>query len=149
MKVDYLPIHFTTSLPWSLPEPNMNLSIHLALTLSYLMGHSIYFNVMSLPSLLCSYSKISKLIWYETRIFGGLFRPDKKSVIVSKVVSFFLFSSNPKNSSYFRHRSSIQHWIKKGETPIFTVNGSNHFIDMSVLYRINCQLFIFSKPSPY
>lgn len=126
----------------------MNLSIHLALTLSYLMGHSIYFNVMSLPSLLCSYSKISKPI-RDQNIRRTLPTRQKICHCQQSCFFFFCFLRNPKNSSYFRHRSSIQHWIKKGETPIFTVNGSNHFIDMSVLYRINCQLFIFSKPSPY
>ena len=62
-------------------------------------------------------------------------------IIVSKVASFF--SSNPKNFSYFIHRSSIERWIKRWsvEIPIFFANqiqikGSNpFFLDMSVLYR--------------
>jgi|SRR6185369_9182629 hypothetical protein len=52
----------------------------------------------------------------------------------------FLFSSNPKNFSFFFiHRSSIRHW-KKGWALL--VNSSNYFIDMSVLYQINSTLAI-------
>lgn len=103
-------------------------------------SHIFFLNVMSLSSFVWSYSKIqiSKLIPNpRSKYSEDSSDQTKKYVIVSKVVSFFY--SNPKNSSYFihniMHRSSIQHWMKKDEMPIFPINGSNLFINMSVLYR--------------
>ena len=122
------------------------------------MGIPISFNVMSLPSLFCSYSKISKVIQDQNirRTLSTrqkIYNCQQSCFFICSLLNFniilfyFLFSSNPQNSSFFYtiHRSSIRHWIKM---PIFLVNGSNHFIDMSVLYRINYQLFIF-KPFRY
>lgn len=109
-------------------------------------SHIFFFNVISLSSFLWSYSKIqiSKLITNpRSKYSEDSSDQTKKYVIVSKVVSFFY--SNPKNSSYFIHniihRSSIQHWMKKDEMPIFPINGSNLFINMSVLYRKKKNLF--------
>ena len=76
-----------------------------------------------------------------------------KTKIYNCQQSCFFFSSNPKNSSYFIHRSSIQHkrgWLKYRFFQYFPIKlpipikGSNLFIDMSVLYRKkNFQLLLF------
>lgn len=113
----------------------MNLSIHLALTLNYLWGIPIsFFYVMSLSSLLVSYSKIkiSKLIANPGSEYLEDSSDQRKKHVCNCQQSCF-FYSNPKNASDFIHRSSIQHWIKRDEMPIFPINGSNH-LSIWVLY---------------
>ena len=52
----------------------------------------------------------------------------------------FLFSSNPKNFSFF-YTQVVDSALEKGlGAPL--VNSSNYFIDMSVLYQINSTLAI-------
>ena len=74
----------------------MNLSIHLALTLNYLFylwcGYShIFFNVMSLPSLFCLYSKMSKLIQDQNIRRTLPTRPDKNLELSAKLFLYLYF----------------------------------------------------------
>jgi len=140
----------------------MNLSIHLALTLNFLFYghfHIFLFNVMSLSSLVlfCLYANISKPIQDQNIIRTLPTR--QKSLIVSKVVSLFVLYLNfneifiqIQKFIFFIHRSSIRHWILDNKTQgallFILVNGSNDFIDMSVIYQKNYQLFFF-KPFRY
>ena len=71
----------------------MNLSIHLALTLN-VNSHIFIVNVMSLSSILLSYSKMKSKYQKESLIQDQNIRrtllTKQKYVIVSKVVYFFL-----------------------------------------------------------
>ena len=52
----------------------------------------------------------------------------------------FIFSSNPKNFSFF-YTQVVDLALEKGQGALL-VNSSNYFIDMSVLYQINSTLAI-------
>lgn len=114
MKVDYLTINFATSIISSRTKHESFDSFGSHAQLFYLMGIPISFNVMSLSSLFCSYSKISKL--KDQNIRRTL--PTKEKIYNCQQSCFFLFffifnfkfliyiyfsfffTSNPKNSSF-------------------------------------------------
>lgn len=149
MKVDYLSIHFKTSMISSRTKHESFDSFGSHAQLLMGTSHSFFFYVMNLSSLFIFQKKDRNLLQIQDQNIRRTLLT--KQIIVSKVV---FFSSNPKNSYYFIHRSPISHCIKKGMKypffPFFTVKGSNHFIDMSVLYRKRNSNYFFGTISfPY
>ena len=94
MKVDYFSIHFKTSI---IPSRTKHESFDSFGSHAQLLKREIlirffvfFMNIMSLSSLLCSYSKkIWKLMQAEKNSEDSSDKIKKKYVIVSKVVSFF------------------------------------------------------------
>lgn len=131
MKVDYLSIHFKNSM---IPSRTKHESFdsfgsHAQCKFPYLV------NVMSLSSILLSYSKMKSKYQKESLIQDQNIRRTllTKQKICNCQQSCLLFLIQEVFLTlYTIHRSSIQHWLKKGiKSPI---SSSNHFIDMSVLY---------------
>lgn len=134
----------------------MNLSIHLALTLYYeFYGHShIYFS-WNEPVLSFLFVLLYRNL-YNTRPEYWENSSDQTSARKSSVKLFlylfsvfsssfclFIDSLSKSKNSYFIHRLSVQHCIKKGQSVLLFLQEMV-YIHMSVLYRINSQRFLFS-----
>jgi len=112
----------------------MNLSIHLALMLN-VNSHIFIVIVMSLSSILFSYFKMKSKSQKESLIQDQNIRRTllTKQKICNCQQSCLLFLIQEVFLTlYTIHRSSIQHWLKRGRKP--PISSSNRFIDMSVLY---------------
>jgi len=93
MKVDYLTINFTTSMISSRTkhEPFDSFGSHAQLFILFMVWVFPYlFNVMSLPSLFCLYSKISKLIQDQNIRRTLPTRPDKNLELSAKLFLYLI-----------------------------------------------------------
>lgn len=110
MKVDYLSIHFKTSMISSRTKHESFDSFGSHAQLLIMLWE------IPISFFLCNEPIFSSLFIFQKKYRNLLLIQDQnirrtlltKQIIVSKVV---FFSSNPKNSYYFIHRSSISHGI--------------------------------------